>query len=94
MPSHQEGFGMPILEAGLEGLPVFTSEIPASREIAGSDVRYVDPKGDPQEIAGRIIAWARDDPVQRLRCRVRQEYTWQAIFDRQIEPLLRKNTST
>ena len=35
MPSHREGFGMPILEAGLIGMPIFSTEIPAAEEIGG-----------------------------------------------------------
>ena len=33
-PSQAEGFGIPLLEAGLSGLPIFCSELPVSREVA------------------------------------------------------------
>jgi glycosyltransferase involved in cell wall biosynthesis len=90
MPSHREGFGMPVLEAGLAGVPVVTTEVPAAAEIGGADVILFDKAGDPDDLAARILAWAQGDRVHRLRRRVRQNYTWQAIFHRDIEPLLRR----
>ncbi len=33
-PSQMEGFGIPLLEAGLSGLPIFCSDIPVFREVA------------------------------------------------------------
>lgn len=88
MPSHREGFGMPVLEAGLVGKPVVCTEVPAAQEIGGQDVLIIDPQGDPEQIAGRILALVEEAPVHRLRRRVRQSYTWRAIFERDIEPLL------
>ena len=35
-PSWEEGFGIPILEAGLAGIPVFATEIEPLRELGGS----------------------------------------------------------
>lgn len=88
MPSHREGFGMPVLEAGLVGKPMVCTEVPAAREIGGEDVMIVDPQGDPDEIAERMLSLVEASPVHRLRRRVRQRHTWRAIFERDIEPLL------
>lgn len=88
MPSHREGFGMPVLEAGLVGLPVVSSDIPASREIGGEDVTIFDAEQDPARLGEQILAWAEKDAVYRLRRRVRQSFTWRAIFQRDIKPLL------
>jgi glycosyltransferase involved in cell wall biosynthesis len=88
MPSHREGFAMPVLEAGLAGLPVVSTEVPAAVEIAGEDAITFDAADDPADLAERILAWAEGNPVHRLRRRVRQHYTWEAIFRRDIEPLL------
>jgi hypothetical protein len=35
-----------------------------------------------------MLAWAAEDPVHRLRRRVRRSYTWPSIFERDIVPLL------
>jgi glycosyltransferase involved in cell wall biosynthesis len=91
MPSHREGFAMPVLEAGLVGVPVVCTEVPAAVEIGGQNVILFDRTEDPATLAGRILAWAEESPVHRLRRRVRQNYTWQAIFHRDIEPLLERD---
>jgi glycosyltransferase involved in cell wall biosynthesis len=88
MPSHREGFGMPVLEAGLLGIPVLCTEVPAAEEIGRADVMVFDAGQDPGALADRILAWAEESQVQRLRRRVRQKYTWPEIFRRDIEPLL------
>ncbi len=88
MPSHREGFAMPVLEAGLAGIPVVCTEVPAAVEIGGEDVILFDKDDDPASLADRILVWAERNPVHRLRRRVRQNYTWQVIFRRDIEPLL------
>jgi glycosyltransferase involved in cell wall biosynthesis len=90
MPSHREGFAMPVLEAGLVGIPVVTTEVPAATEIGGRDVILFDKHDSPDELAARISAWAAESQVHRLRRRVSQNYTWEAIFKRDIEPLLRR----
>jgi glycosyltransferase involved in cell wall biosynthesis len=88
VPSHREGFGMPVLEAGLAGIPVVCTDVPAAEEIAGPDVTRFDASQDPAELADEILSLLEEDPVHRLRRRVRQRYTWRAIFRREIRPLL------
>jgi glycosyltransferase involved in cell wall biosynthesis len=90
MPSHREGFAMPVLEAGLVGIPVVCTEVPAAVEIGGEDVILFDKDDDPAHLADRLLLWAERNPIHRLRRRVRQGYTWQAVFHRDIEPLLGK----
>ena len=91
MPSHREGFGMPVLEAGLLGVPVVCTGVPAADEIGGVDVTRFDAVEDAAHVAERILSWVEQSPVHRLRRRVRQNYTWQAIFHRDIKPLLAEN---
>jgi glycosyltransferase involved in cell wall biosynthesis len=88
MPSHREGFAMPILEAGLAGIPVISTDVPAAEEIGGEDLIRFDTAQDPAGLAVQILAWAEESRVHRLRRRVRQGFTWQAIFASDIEPLL------
>ncbi len=89
MPSHREGFGMPVLEAGLAGIPVFCStRVPAANEIGGQDVVRFRPDAAPEQVADLIVKWMENSPVLQLRRRIRQELTWRGIFQRQILPLL------
>ncbi len=43
LPSFAEGFGMPVSEALVAGVPVICSDIPALREVGGSVPDYLDP---------------------------------------------------
>ena len=88
MPSHREGFGMPILEAGMIGMPIFTAENPAANEIGQNDVTWFSPEDNAEKVAGMILEWVRSSPTQALRNRVRHNYSWQAIFQHHILPLL------
>jgi glycosyltransferase involved in cell wall biosynthesis len=89
MPSHAEGFGMPVLEAGLVGVPILCTDIPAAEEIGGEGVILFDADEDPAHVAELILAWVERSPAHRLRRRTRQNYTWRAIFQRDIKPLLK-----
>lgn len=88
--SHDEGFGLPILEAGAARLPVISTDIPSIREIAGPDALYLDPAGDPTELARQVTAHLEGDPVARLAARVRATYAWPMILEERIEPFLRE----
>lgn len=92
MPSHQEGFGMPVLEAGLLGMPVVASKtVPAAEEIGDEDVLRFALDQPPQQLAQQLLTWAEGDKRLRLARRTRQNFTWQAIFEADIEPLLYGN---
>ncbi len=88
MPSHGEGFGMPVVEAGLAGLLVVSTPVPAAEEIGGEEVRVFDPETDPTRLAEEIIAWVDANPLLRYRRRIRQNFTWRNIFRQKIRPLL------
>jgi glycosyltransferase involved in cell wall biosynthesis len=88
LPSLEEGFGIPILEAGLANLPIFCSDIPPLRSLGGSDVTYFSPDSDPEKIANTIANHLSSNPVFRLRTNVREQYMWEGIYRRHIVPLL------
>jgi glycosyltransferase involved in cell wall biosynthesis len=90
MPSHREGFGMPVLEAGLAGIPVISTDVPAAEEIGGKNVLIFSAGDPPEKVAELILARIEADPVYHHKRQVRKKYTWKAIFQRDIEPLLRK----
>ena len=47
LPSREEGFGIPVLEALLRRTPIVCSDLPALREVAGDAATYIDPDADP-----------------------------------------------
>lgn len=87
-PSKQEGFGIPILEAGLARLPVFCSNIPPFREAGREDVERFGTDTSPDAIAKRIWERLCTDGTARLRYRVRRESLWETIVRRKVIPLL------
>jgi glycosyltransferase involved in cell wall biosynthesis len=88
LPSFEEGFGIPLLEAALSRIPVFCSAIEPLTELGQGDVSYFDPHGAPEAIAAEIAARLQVSPTYRNAVRIRAHFTWQQIYDRQIEPLL------
>ncbi len=53
LPTFAEGFGLPVLEAMIRGVPVACSQIPVLTEVAGDAAAYFDPH-DPVTIAAAI----------------------------------------
>ncbi len=87
-PSLREGFGIPVLEAGLARLPVFAADIPPVRESGGDFVHLFDPRGDADAVAGQIAARLKHDRAYRLRRRVVEHFTWQRILQNHLIPLI------
>lgn len=93
LPSREEGFGFPILEAGLAGIPIFCSDLPALRALAGSSAAYFEPYDDPEQVAALIADHLEASPVYQLKARIRREYTVDAIYRRLLAPLLGAKTT-
>ena len=87
-PSREEGFGIPILEAGLSGLPVFCADIPPLRELGEKTATFFSPEADPRQVASLIAHQMAPDHAFNLRLRVKLGYTWQNIYKEYIRPLL------
>jgi glycosyltransferase involved in cell wall biosynthesis len=91
-PSHREGFGIPVLEAGLVRLPVFAAHIPSVQESAGDLAHLFDPEGDPTAAAEAIAAYLASNRAYQLRRRVLGQFTWQAILECHLLPLVQEVT--
>jgi len=90
MPSREEGFGIPVLEAGLAGIPAFCADIPPLRDLGESFVRYFALDDTPGQIASGIVETLSTDRVLTGRVQVRTHFSWQKIYQDQIERLLGK----
>jgi mannosylglucosylglycerate synthase len=90
MPSHREGFGMPVLEAGLIGVPVVCSDrVPAALEIGGRNVFLFNIHASPENIANLIVEEVINHRASRFRSQIRKNFTWEGLFRNKIEPYLR-----
>lgn len=87
-PSESEGFGIPLLEAGLARLPIFCTDLPPFRESARAQAHYFARGETPDVIATRIGDFLAHDSAYQLKQRVFQEYVWERLFAERIEPLL------
>ncbi len=63
-PSKMEGFGLPVLEAMINGCPVFASSCAALREVAGSAGYFFDPD-DVDQLVDLLIAAGEDSIIDR-----------------------------
>lgn len=89
-PSDREGFGLPVLEAGLAGLLVVISDIPALRELGGRDAVYIR-LGDSSDVVARKITSAmKKRPELLFRKKVIKNYAWEAVFLDRIVPVVTK----
>jgi mannosylglucosylglycerate synthase len=87
-PSQREGFGIPVLEAGLTRLPVFAANIPPVRESAGEFASLFDLDESAETVALRIANLLSSDKAYQLKQRVLSHFTWEAILEQKILPLI------
>jgi glycosyltransferase involved in cell wall biosynthesis len=83
-PSLEEGFGLPVLEAMANGLPVVASRTASLPEVGGEAALYVDPH-DPQDIADKVRRAVEDSELRRKMMqqgleRARQ-FSWQRVAE-------------
>ena len=89
LPSKEEGFGIPILEAAICRRLVVVNDIPVFHEVAGDRAIYI---GDrpAAEAAREIAAFLKSDPASQLKRHVLRNYLWRAVFSKDIEPLFHR----
>jgi glycosyltransferase involved in cell wall biosynthesis len=77
LPSRDEGFGLPLLEALAAGTPVVASDLPVLREVGGELATYA-PVGDAEAFAAALqsVLDSPGDPAARSAHAAR--FTWAA----------------
>ena len=93
LTSEEEGFGLPVLEAGLARLPVFARELPPLRELGREDVFLFPAEAAPEALAAAIARFLETDPVARLRRRIRQQFDADRLIRERLIPLLEETPS-
>lgn len=77
LPTREEGFGLPVLEAMLRGVPVACSDIAVLREVGGPAAHFFDP--DDPASAAAAIERALGDREAAVRGRERAAaFSWEA----------------
>jgi glycosyltransferase involved in cell wall biosynthesis len=92
MPSLREGFGMPILEAGLAGRTVFATRMPVFETINPGWIHIIEKDEPPEITARRIGTWMKTDRIYQFRRSIRKNLTWDAVFRRHIRSVVSSPT--
>lgn len=89
LPSREEGFGIPLLEAALSRCLIVVNDIPVFHEIVGDLAIYIGSR--PSADAAREIAhYLKSNPPSRLKRRILRNYLWRTVYEKDIEPLFRR----
>ena len=72
-PSLYEGFGIPVLEGALEGVPVLCSSIDVFREIGGDHLLYFDPH-DADDLVAKVVQTLSDPQSATARAVAAQAF--------------------
>jgi len=80
LTSESEGFGLPVLEAGLMRVPVVCSDLDVFREVAG-DAAWTFPVDGSPEVVADALAAALAGRQARLQARA-GAYDWSRVLPR------------
>jgi glycosyltransferase involved in cell wall biosynthesis len=94
LPSKQEGFGIPLLEAGMIKLPIVCSDIEPFRLIGGDHVCYFSLDDSPAEIAESIMQFLGAMKTQVMYRSVIRNYAWDNIYHHTLKPYLENLQTT
>jgi glycosyltransferase involved in cell wall biosynthesis len=81
LPSESEGFGLPVLEAGLSRAPLVCADIPVLREVADGGA-WMFPAGSGGYAVAAAAQRALASRAARLRRRTLNMYGWPSVLER------------
>ena len=94
-PTRAEGFGLPMIEALLRGMPVACSDLPVLREVGGEFPFYFDPDDPAGRRSGDRCGACHAAASARRRASGRPGSRWEAaaagtwaVYDRVASPLM------
>jgi len=87
--SLDEGFGLPILEAGAARTPIAVTKIPVFREVANDGVLYLPTDESPEFNTNRLMKFLKENLSKSdlLFKRVFSRYNWQTYWQDYLKPL-------
>jgi glycosyltransferase involved in cell wall biosynthesis len=94
--SKEEGFGLPILEAGVARKPLFVGRIPPFEELLkeGIEAHMFGLNEKPSSIAFKIFRYFLTDIIQYNFNNVVEKYRWRTIVKEKVHPLLKELMGT
>lgn len=92
-PSHQEGFGLPLLEGALHRIPVFCPNLAPCNEIMPGAFHLYESGASPGQVAEWIVAQLNENEGFDARKRVVRDHGWEALYEKFLAPLLISDTS-
>ncbi|MDI2032145.1 glycosyltransferase family 1 protein [Saccharopolyspora sp. TS4A08] len=87
LPSRDEGFGLPVLEALACGVPVVCSDVPALREVSGGHAHFA-PVDDPAALRDALRQALTAPPDPEAGRRHAKTFTWDRCAARTREAYL------
>lgn len=81
LTSESEGFGLPVLEAGMARTPIVCAAIPVLEEVTGGAAELFPSEAGAAAVAAAVRRSLAERP-SRLRSHVIHEYSWPAVLER------------
>lgn len=88
LPSREEGFGIPLIEAAFSRLPVFCADIAPLQALGQTDAAYFSADDDPDHVAQLIADRLQHDTAYHFAARARRSFAWDHIYHDHIAPIL------